>query len=249
VRLRTLVAVFVVLWLIWTWTKPEKFAERVEQAVTLASVCNTAEARKQLAALEADNASARQLERVRAALASAQPACAPRSHPRAGGDAATGGKTGTGTRPHAQASRRSETTSGVEAARRREGTSGAQASRRPESLFGTPAPRRAQSGQRAADVNSQYGSSGSRVAAGMAAPPTQASPSAQSARNLIVDARRLIAGGNYRAAIDRMEVCTSMLDTVPAECRTLRVHAEYLQEQMQACLARGAEWVGDRCEQ
>ncbi|WP_167758613.1 hypothetical protein, partial [Zemynaea arenosa] len=97
---------------------------------------------------------------------------------------------------------------------------------------------RAEAGQRAAD-------SAGRSAA--TTPPAQAS-SSQSARTLILEARRAIANGNYRTAINRMDVCITMMDPVPQECRTLRISAEYQQQSMERCLASGADWIGDHCE-
>jgi hypothetical protein len=75
-----------------------------------------------------------------------------------------------------------------------------------------------------------------------------ASQQAQSARNLIADARQALALGNYKAASDKMEVCAAMVDAGNRECSALKARADRLQGEMQRCLASGREWIGDRCQ-
>jgi hypothetical protein len=75
-----------------------------------------------------------------------------------------------------------------------------------------------------------------------------ASAQAQSARNLIADARQALALGNYKAASDKMEVCAAMVDAGNRECSALKAKADRLQGEMQRCLASGREWIGDRCQ-
>lgn len=74
-----------------------------------------------------------------------------------------------------------------------------------------------------------------------------ASQQAQSARNLIADARQALAVGNYKAASDKMEVCAAMVDAENRECIALKARADRLQQAMQGCLAAGREWIDDRC--
>jgi hypothetical protein len=71
---------------------------------------------------------------------------------------------------------------------------------------------------------------------------------AQSARNLIADARQAMAAGDYRAASDKMEVCAAMIDGGNRECSALKAKADRLQDEMQRCLADGREWIGGRCQ-
>jgi hypothetical protein len=75
-----------------------------------------------------------------------------------------------------------------------------------------------------------------------------ASQQSQSARNLIADARQALALGNYKAAADKMEVCTAMVDAGNRECSKLKARAERLQMEMQRCLDGGQEWISDRCQ-
>lgn len=71
---------------------------------------------------------------------------------------------------------------------------------------------------------------------------------AQSARNLIADARLAMAAGDYRAASDKMEVCAAMIEGGNRECSALKAKADRLQGELQRCLADGREWSADRCQ-
>lgn len=71
---------------------------------------------------------------------------------------------------------------------------------------------------------------------------------AQSARNLIGDARQALARGDYQAASSKMEVCAAMVDAGNRECSALKAKADRLQGEMQRCLADGGDWFADRCQ-
>lgn len=75
-----------------------------------------------------------------------------------------------------------------------------------------------------------------------------ASPEAQTAFNLIAEGGQAIAMGDYRTAIDKMEVCEAMIDGGNRECEALRAKAERLQGQMTACTRARKEWIGERCQ-
>jgi hypothetical protein len=75
-----------------------------------------------------------------------------------------------------------------------------------------------------------------------------ASQQAESARNLIADARQALAQGNYKSASDKMETCLAMVDAGSRECGALKAKANRLQGEMQRCLADGREWIGERCQ-
>jgi hypothetical protein len=77
---------------------------------------------------------------------------------------------------------------------------------------------------------------------------TPSGQQAQSARNLIADARQALASGDYKAASDKMEVCAAMVDAGNRECSALKAKADRLQGEMQRCLAGGREWISDRCQ-
>jgi hypothetical protein len=111
----------------------------------------------------------------------------------------------------------------------------------------TPAQmQRLQSALNAADTACDRKRSRTRQAAKPARP--LATQQAQSAANLIADARRALALGNYKAASDKMEVCAAMVDPDNRECSTLKARADRLQREMQRCLADGREWISDRCQ-
>jgi hypothetical protein len=71
---------------------------------------------------------------------------------------------------------------------------------------------------------------------------------AQSARNLIAEGGRALSLGDYKTAIDKMEVCAAMVEGGNRECEAMRVRAERLQRDMTECLRRGGEWMADRCQ-
>jgi hypothetical protein len=71
---------------------------------------------------------------------------------------------------------------------------------------------------------------------------------AQSARNLIAEARQALAQGDYKGASDKMEVCAAMVDAGSRECSALKAKADRLQSEMRRCLADGGEWSADRCQ-
>ena len=71
---------------------------------------------------------------------------------------------------------------------------------------------------------------------------------AESARNLIADARQALAQGDYKSAADKMEVCLAMLDAGNRECGALKAKAQRLQGALQRCLGDGREWIGERCQ-
>ena len=75
-----------------------------------------------------------------------------------------------------------------------------------------------------------------------------ASQQAQSARNLIADARAALDRGDYKAASDKMEVCTAMVDAGNRDCINLKARADRLQGDFQRCLASGRSWIGDNCQ-
>ena len=69
----------------------------------------------------------------------------------------------------------------------------------------------------------------------------------QSARNLIDEAERALRAGNYRAAVDKLETCITMVDEGNRECAAFKVHADRMLREHDRCLAAGREWVEDRC--
>ncbi len=72
--------------------------------------------------------------------------------------------------------------------------------------------------------------------------------SSQGARKLLNNAERDIAQSNYKGAIDKMDVCIGIVDPGNADCQQLKQRAERLNKSMLACVASGAEWANDRCQ-
>jgi hypothetical protein len=66
---------------------------------------------------------------------------------------------------------------------------------------------------------------------------------AQSARNLVADAQRAMGKGDYRTAIDKMEVCVTMVDGGSRECGAVKARAEKL-----LCEQNGDTWFDGRCQ-
>lgn len=84
-----------------------------------------------------------------------------------------------------------------------------------------------------------------------AAPKTNRAPAgqqSQNARNLLAEAREAIGMGDYKAASDKMEVCTAMVDAGNRECIALKARADRLQADRNLCLAEGGAWIADRCQ-
>lgn len=83
-------------------------------------------------------------------------------------------------------------------------------------------------------------------AAVKAAPPEVDHPASQSARNLIAEAERELARGNYKAASDKLETCIAMVDG-SRECAAFKKHADRLLRDKQDCMAAGRDWSSERC--
>ncbi|MCG2583702.1 hypothetical protein [Massilia sp. TS11] len=81
-----------------------------------------------------------------------------------------------------------------------------------------------------------------------AARTQSAPPPDPSTRHLLAEAERHLEAADYRAAIDKMEVCIGMLDPSSRACAALKRKAEGLQASMERCLAGGREWIGGRCQ-
>ncbi|HEX8612435.1 MAG TPA: hypothetical protein VF800_14205 [Telluria sp.] len=78
------------------------------------------------------------------------------------------------------------------------------------------------------------------------APPAPQRQAGQSARNLIAEADRELAQGNYKAASDKLETCIAMVEG-SSECVAFKKHADRLLREMQRCVAAGRDWTNDRC--
>lgn len=88
--------------------------------------------------------------------------------------------------------------------------------------------------------------SASASAPARAAAPVVDHPASQSARNLIAEAERELALGNYKAASDKLETCIAMVEG-SRECAAFKKHADRLLRDKQNCMATGRDWTSDRC--
>lgn len=68
------------------------------------------------------------------------------------------------------------------------------------------------------------------------------------ARRILADAEHELLQGNYKAAISKAQQCATMVETGNHECTVLKQRAERLDADMQRCLARGADWINERCQ-
>jgi hypothetical protein len=78
-----------------------------------------------------------------------------------------------------------------------------------------------------------------------AAQPAQQS---QQARKLLAEAERELRQGNYKAAMDKANICATMIDEGNRECLALKNRAERMNRDLMNCVAAGREWIDDRCQ-
>ncbi|CAN7702434.1 hypothetical protein LJR289_005696 [Pseudoduganella sp. LjRoot289] len=76
----------------------------------------------------------------------------------------------------------------------------------------------------------------------------QVSQAAAQARKILSDAERELNQGNYKSAMDKAEICATMIDVGNRECLGLKQRAERLNREMLRCVASGADWINDRCQ-
>lgn len=83
-----------------------------------------------------------------------------------------------------------------------------------------------------------------------AQPAQSAQPSqqAQQARKLLAEADRELRQGNYKAAMDKANICATMIDEGNRECLALKNRAERMNRDLMNCVAGGREWIDDRCQ-
>ncbi|MBY0238181.1 MAG: hypothetical protein K2X55_02595 [Burkholderiaceae bacterium] len=80
------------------------------------------------------------------------------------------------------------------------------------------------------------------------APQAQPSQQAQQARKLLSEAERELRQGNYKAAMDKANICATMIDEGNRECTALKNRAERMNRELMNCVASGREWIDDRCQ-
>lgn len=76
----------------------------------------------------------------------------------------------------------------------------------------------------------------------------QVAQAAAQARKILGDAERELNQGNYKSAMDKAEICATMIDVGNRECIGLKQRAERLNREMLRCVASGADWTNDKCQ-
>lgn len=71
---------------------------------------------------------------------------------------------------------------------------------------------------------------------------------AQQARKVLGEAERELAQGNYKSAMEKAELCATMVDVGNRACIGVKLRAERLNREMLRCIANGSDWIGDRCQ-
>jgi hypothetical protein len=221
VRMRYWLIALLSLWLIWLYARPSshKIDARIDSAMKASEECRFNDAQSELIALRMTKATKEQLTRLQAAINAAVPGCEKKK---------------------ARVKAWDDTTVAVESALAAGDFPKAQA-------------RLAQFTRRYNDDDATRKLKSKIAEQRAAAPPAiepvapAASETAQSVRNLIAEAERALAAGNYKSAADKLETCITMVDAGNRECAAFKVHADRLQRDQQRCLAGGREWYGERC--
>jgi hypothetical protein len=240
VRMRYWLIAIMSLWLIWIYARPStnKIEARIASATLASQECRFNDAQSELIALRMTKATKEQLARLQGAINAAYPGCEKKK---------------------LRVKAWSDTTAAVEVALAAGDFAKAQS-------------RLAQFTRRY-DEDEQSAKLKEKIAAQRAAAPPAPPPfermgsvapqpeperapertplprpqTAQSVRNLITEAERALAAGNYKSASDKLETCITMVDAGNRECAAFKVHADRMQREQSRCLAGGREWIGDRC--
>lgn len=238
VRMRYWIMAIMTLWLIWIYARPStnKIEARIASATLASQECRFNDAQSELIALRMTKATKEQLTRLQSDINAAYPACEKKKQ---------------------RVKAWSDTTAAVEVALAAGDFAKAQARL-------AQFTRRYDEDEQSAKLKEKIAAQ--RAAAPPAAPPFERletaapepepdrmpapaprSQTAQSVRNLITEAERALAAGNYKAASDKLETCITMVDAGNRECAAFKVHADRMQREQSRCLAGGREWIGDRC--
>jgi len=231
VRLRWWLVALATLWLIWIYARPSasKIEARIERAMTASAECRLNDAQSELIALRMTRAKPEQLASLQTAINDAASGCAKKKQRVKAWDdtiIAVDNALAAGDFAKAQARLAQFTKRWNEDAD----------TRRLKEKIAT---------QKAATAPPQV--SAPEPVPAPAPVRTPASQQSQSVRNLIDEAERALAAGNYKAASDKLETCITMVDAGNRECAAFKVHADRMQREYQRCLADGRQWVGDRC--
>lgn len=238
VRMRYWLIAIMSLWLIWIYARPStnKIEARIASATLASQECRFNDAQSELIALRMTKATKEQLARLQSAINAAYPGCEKKK---------------------LRVKAWSDTTAAIEVALAAGDFAKAQArlaqfTRRYDEDDETGKLKEKIAAQRAAAPPAPPPFERMGTAAPEPEPPAERvavprSQTAQSVRNLITEAERALAAGNYKSASDKLETCITMVDAGNRECAAFKVHADRMQREQSRCLAGGREWIGDRC--
>ncbi|MFL6656810.1 MAG: hypothetical protein ACJ8GW_01960 [Massilia sp.] len=239
IRMRYWLIALASLWLFWLYARPSphKIEARIETALKAANDCRFNDAQSELIALRMTKATQEQLTRLQGAINAAVPGCEKKKQRiKAWEDtsAAVENLLAAGDFSKAQA-RLTQFT--------RRWNEDEDTRRMKEKIA-------SQRGQTAppASPSAMAPMSSEATPQPQARVPNPSANTAQSVRNLINEAERALAAGDYKGASDKLETCTTMVDAGNRECAAFKVHADRLQREQGRCLASGREWIGDRCQ-
>ncbi len=207
IRMRYWIIALVSLWLIWLYAKPNprKLEPRVAEAVVMSRECRLTEAQSELIALRGAKATDEQLRRIQSAMNSASPGCEKkRLRAKAWSDTTAAVETAL------EDDERGRALSRLNQFTRKWGEDAA--SRALKTRIGPVAPPAPREPARSAP----------------AAPSGDLAREVLSVRNLIAEAERDVATGNYQSASRRMESCIAMIPGGSRECAAYKVYVDGL---------------------
>lgn len=194
------------LWLIWLYAKPNprKLEPRVAEAIVMSRECRLTEAQSELIALRGAKATGDQLQRIQSAMNSASPGCE---------------------KKRLRAKAWSDTTAAVETALEDDERGRALARLNQFTRkWGDDAATRALK----ARIGRVAPPPPREAARPAPAPSGDLAREVLSVRNLIAEAERDVATGNYQSASRRMESCMAMIPGGSRECAAYKVYVDGL---------------------
>lgn len=228
VPLRYWLIALATLWLVWLYARPstQRVEARIQSAITASAECRLNDAQSELIALRMTKASQEQLERLQQTINTAASMCNKKNQRiKAWSDTAEAVDNALADADFARAQARLT-----------------QFTRRWNEDAETRRVKERIAAQRAAATQAE-----APAPAPQLAPARSPAQQSQSVRNLIDEAERALAAGNYKAASDKLETCITMVDAGNRECAAFKVHADRMQMEQRRCLASGREWYDDRC--
>ncbi len=236
VKLRWWLVTLAALWLIWIYARPDaakKIEARIESATTASAECRLNDAQSELIALRMTKATPEQLSRLQKSIDAASTSCGKKKlREKAWGDTLTAVENalaeGDFSKAQARLTQFTRRWNDDDETRKLKTRINVRRVAAPP-LAPLPLPEVIERA-RPAPVERQ----------------ATTSPSL-SARNLIDEAERALRAGNYRAAVDKLETCVTMVDVGSRECAAFKVHADRMLRDRDRCTAAGRVWAEDRC--